>query len=157
MLVNLPKNRLILLALILSMISAATTHAQFVPGRRSRSDDKSNGFKENPRMLSAFRDVVATPSKSVVRVKANGKDAILGTIVDAKGFILTKASELAEEATFTVALKDGRTFPATIVGVETRLDLAMLKIDATDLPPVTWGENRTAMVGELLASPGTGS
>ena len=151
------KNQLILPALILSIFMAATTEAQFVPGRRSRSDDKSNGFKDNPRMLLAFRDVVATPSKSVVRVKANGKDAILGTIVDAKGFILTKASELAEDTPFTVALKDGRTFPATIVGVENRLDLAMLKIDATDLTPVTWGENRTAMVGELLASPGTGS
>ena len=60
--VHVLKNRLILPALILSMISAAAAHAQFVPGRRSRSDDKSNGFKENPRMLSAFRDVVATPS-----------------------------------------------------------------------------------------------
>src|SRR5437773_5785482 len=124
-----PKNRFLLLALLFAMIAGAA-EAQFVPGRRSRSDDKANGFKDNPRMLSAFRDVVATPSKSVVRVKANGKDAILGTIVDAKGFILTKASELAEDTTFTVSLKDGRTLPATIVGVESRLDLAMLKIDA---------------------------
>src|SRR5437763_11591799 len=111
------RNPLILPALILSIIMAAATEAQFVPGRRSRSDDKSNGFKDNPRMLLAFRDVVATPSKSVVRIKANGKDAILGTVVDAKGFILTKASELPEDTVFSVALKDGRTFPATIVGV----------------------------------------
>src|SRR5712691_10469134 len=149
------KKRFLLLALLFAIIAGAA-EAQFVPGRRSRSDDKANGFKDNPKMLSAFRDVVATPSKSVVRIKANGKDAILGTVVDSNGFVLTKNSELAEDASFTVALRDGRTFPATIVGVENRLDLAMLRIDAKELTQVTWGENRSALVGELLASPGTG-
>ena len=64
------RNSLILPALILSIIMAAATEAQFVPGRRSRSDDKSNGFKDNPRMLLAFRDVVAT---QLGRIPASGR------------------------------------------------------------------------------------
>src|SRR5687768_12994618 len=64
--------------------------------RVSREADKSSGFRENPRMLAAFREVVAAPSRSVVRVDSGGKPAALGTVVGADGWILTKNSQLKE-------------------------------------------------------------
>jgi len=122
--------------------------------RNSARDDRANGFKENPRMLAAFREAVAGPSRSVVRVRSAVKDVALGTVVAADGWILTKNSELVENAPITVVLKDGRQLPAKLVGVQDRFDLAMLKIDATDLTPVQWGDAKSAPVGEILASPG---
>jgi serine protease Do len=54
-------------------------------------------------------------------------------------------------------LKDGRSLPARVAGVELKYDLAMLKVDATGLTPIQWGKSKSALVGELLASPGTGN
>jgi serine protease Do len=125
--------------------------------RVSREDDKVSGFRENPRMLAAFREVVAGPSKSVVRINCDNDAVALGTVVGADGWVLTKNSQLKPGATPFVVLRDGRTLPAKVVGVEYRYDLAMLKIEAKDLVPVTWTQSKTATVGNLLAAPGTGA
>lgn len=151
------RNFTLLLAMILGLFISEFAFAQAGPFRRFTRDDKAASFKENPKMVAAFHDVVAEPSKSVVRVQCDGKNVALGTIVDADGWILTKNSELIANAAPSVILKDGRSLAAKIVGVELKYDLAMLKVDAKDLAPIKWGDNKSAMVGELLASPGTGS
>jgi serine protease Do len=147
---------LLLLLLVLGIGQGALAQQQG-PFRRGQRDDKAAGFKENPKMLAAFHDVVATPSKSVVRIQCDGKNVALGTIVGSDGWVLTKNSELPKGATPMVMLNDGRSLRAKVVGVEMHYDLAMLKIDATDLTPVEWGKSTGAVVGELLASPGAGS
>lgn len=96
------------------------------------------------------------PSRSVVRVRCDGDDVALGTVVARDGWILTKNSELTP-GRLTVTLHDGRTLPAKVTGFEDHYDLAMLKIDATNLTPVEWGRNAAAKVGQLLASPGIGA
>ena len=128
-----------------------------IPGRRSRSDDKATGFRENPRMLAAFKTVVANPGKSVVRVRSDDKDVALGTIVSADGFVVTKNSQLTPGGQPSVLLRDGRALIAKVVGVDAKFDLAMLKIEAKGLVPVQWGESASAIVGDLLAAPGTGA
>jgi serine protease Do len=110
--------------------------------------------KASPAMLAAFRDVVARPSESTVRVLCEDKDAALGTVISADGLILTKASELRGKP--TCKLRDGRSFPARVLGVEPKTDLALLKIEAKDLKPVEWADSKSAAVGNWLASPGTG-
>jgi serine protease Do len=54
-------------------------------------------------------------------------------------------------------LRDGKTFAAELVGVHEKHDLAMLKIDATELTPLTWASSKLAAVGDFVASAGTGS
>src|SRR4051812_38379590 len=71
--------------------------AQDRPRRSFYRDDKPNSFRDNPRMLAAFREVVAQPSRSVVRVRADGRDVAMGTIVGADGWVLTKNSEIPED------------------------------------------------------------
>jgi len=105
-------------------------------------------------VLTAFREVVARPSQSAVRVQCDGKDAALGTVVAADGWVLTKASELKGKT--TVKLKDGRELEARVVGVHPDFDLAMLKVEATGLTPAAWAESKTAPVGFWVASAGTG-
>src|SRR5262249_41457969 len=119
----------------------------------SKGDAKSIA-KSSPKVLDAFRSVVAKPSESTVRVKCDGKDAALGTIIATDGWILTKASEL--RGNLMCKLKDGRELEARIVGVHSKFDLAMLKIEAADLKPIEWVQSKEAPVGHWVASPGTG-
>jgi serine protease Do len=125
-------------------------------GFARQNDDKNVGFRENPKMLAAFKDVVAGPSMSVARIRCDGKDVALGTVVGADGWVLTKNSELLANVTPMVVLRDGRTFPSKVTGVDNKNDLAMLKIEAKGLPAVRWREERSTSavpVGELLAAP----
>jgi serine protease Do len=152
--------KLLATALLLSAV-AWTSSAQTLPSRpadpaQSNREDKITGFKENPRMLAAFHEVVAAPSRSVVRIRCDNKDVALGTVVGADGWIITKNSELTAGFAPIVVTREGRTLLAKVVGVENRYDLAMLKVDAKNLVPVQWGESKSATVGELLASPGAG-
>ena len=144
----------VILALALLLSLSAGAQQSIIRAERDRSD-QAMGFKQNPRVLAAFDAVVARPSRSVVRVRCDGKDVALGTIVGADGWILTKNSELTS-GPITVTLYDGRLFAAKVTGFDDHYDLAMLKVDARKLIPIAWGQNASAKVGELLASPGIG-
>lgn len=108
--------------------------------------------KSSPRVLQAFRAVVAKPSQGTVRVQCGGKDVALGTIVGPDGWILTKASEL--KGSPVCQLRDGRRLEGRVIGIHEPYDLALLKIDATALPAVEWRDNKAAAVGTLVAAPG---
>ncbi|MBN1588049.1 MAG: trypsin-like peptidase domain-containing protein [Pirellulales bacterium] len=85
---------------------------------------------------AVFREVVADASKCVVQIRCHKKNVVLGTIVGPDGWILTKASEL--KSGVVVRLPDGRDLEARTIGVNPRFDLAMLKVDAMDLPKISW-------------------
>lgn len=57
-----------------------------------------------------------------------------GFIVSADGFIATTWSHLLDAEVITVVLDDGRRYEAELIGAEPRLELAVIKIDALDLP-----------------------
>lgn len=105
--------------------------------------------------LPAFQEVVAGPSKSVVRVQSDGRDVSLGTIVSADGFILTRDSDL--HGKIDCKLRNGKTVAATVVGVDEAHDLTLLKVDAKDLTPIEWKSSKKAEVGDWVASVGTGA
>lgn len=112
----------------------------------------SSRLKDGSDVLKAFEPVVADAAEATVRVLSGDREVALGTIVAADGYVLTKASEL--ETGTTCRLYDGREFTAKIVGVHRDFDLAMLKIEADDLPVVAWQSHRDPRVGQLLATPG---
>lgn len=107
--------------------------------------------RSHNRVLAAFREVVSESTKSTVQITCDGQKAALGAIVDANGFIVTKASEI--KGKIECQLQDGRKLPAQLIGRDPSLDLAMLKVDAKDLPVVAWRDEAPA-VGSWLATPG---
>ncbi|HYE21872.1 MAG TPA: S1C family serine protease [Tepidisphaeraceae bacterium] len=122
------------------------------PSRRPRTE--TVGFKENPKVWAVFRDVVRGPGEAVVRIKTDGKDIALGTVVGVDGQILTKHSELPVGKSPVVKLRDGRELQAKVTAVDSKLDLAMLKIEATGLKVAEFADSKVAVVGNLLAAPG---
>src|SRR6516164_6138306 len=74
----------------------------------------SANLRDGREVRSAFRGLVADASQSTVRVVCNGKETVLGAIVGADGWIVTKYSELSEPVSCRLA--DGRHFKASVVG-----------------------------------------
>src|SRR5262245_16328010 len=89
---------------------------------------RGEGTKNDPRILDAFRSVVALVDGSVVQVLNHGKEAALGTVVGSDGWVLTKHSLLKDK--IEVKLADGKVLPAELIGVKEDHDLALLKIAA---------------------------
>jgi len=61
-----------------------------------------------------------------------------GLVVDSQGYILTNEHVIGEAENVWVTMDDGKVYPALVVGTDPRSDLAMLKIPATNLKPVTF-------------------
>lgn len=77
-----------------------------------------------------------------------------GFIVRADGVIVTNAHVISGASRVQVAMRDGTTYPATVVGEDELNDLAVLKIDATDLPTAPLGTSRGLLIGEWVIAIG---
>src|ERR1700758_865380 len=64
-----------------------------------------------------------------------------GFIVRQDGYIVTNNHVIDGEDKINIKLKDGRTFSAKIVGSDERTDVAVLKIEATDLPTIDFANS----------------
>lgn len=110
---------------------------------------------KSPQMVALFRDASARARQSTVRVLVQGKEAALGVVVSADGWILTKHSELTGNK-IVCRLADGKELDAELVGFDSSFDLALLKAAGKDLQPVEWTDSKAARIGHWVASPGVG-
>lgn len=77
-----------------------------------------------------------------------------GIIIRTNGFILTNRHVVDDAEKIEVRLKDGRTFPAEIRGVDAPSDVAVIKIMAKDLPVVKFADSSKTRVGEFAIAIG---
>ena len=77
-----------------------------------------------------------------------------GFIVSKDGYILTNNHVVDEADRVTVTLTDRRTFQATVVGRDPTTDVAVIKVEGTNLPTTTFGEDDAARVGEWVLAIG---
>ncbi len=78
-----------------------------------------------------------------------------GVIFSADGAILTNNHVIEEARAITVRFKDGRVVPARIVGRDPATDLAVLRVDAQNLPTASFADSDTARVGEWVVAIGS--
>jgi len=71
-----------------------------------------------------------------------------GVIIDARGIVVTNEHVVREAKEIKVSLPDGRTFDGTLVSSDPTYDLAVLRIEAEDLPEAPVGNTDDLMVGE---------
>jgi len=71
-----------------------------------------------------------------------------GFVIDADGIILTNAHVVAEADQVIVTLKDGRELPGDVVGEDPVTDVAVVRVNATDLPTVTFGDSERLRPGQ---------
>ncbi len=77
-----------------------------------------------------------------------------GVILNQDGFILTNNHVIEGANEIKVALRDGRTTEAQIVGRDTESDLAVLKIELPELPSITFGHSEALRVGDVVLAIG---
>jgi serine protease Do len=77
-----------------------------------------------------------------------------GFLVDATGYIVTNNHVAGGADKITVTMQDGRKFDATLVGRDAKTDLALVKVDATGLPYVAFGDSDRARVGDWVVAIG---
>ena len=123
-----------------------------------------------PAAAGSLVDIVKQVSPAVVTITAEGITATdpttgqtgqgvamgSGVIFDANGLILTNHHVVAgNPSRLTVTLKDGRTFDATVYGIDTLTDLAIVKVNQTGLPTAPIGDSSSVQVGQQAIAIGS--
>ena len=78
-----------------------------------------------------------------------------GLIINPDGYIVTNQHVIERAAELRVKLADGRELIATVVGQDHTMDLALLKIEAHDLPVIPLGDSSALQVGEPVMAIGS--
>jgi serine protease DegQ len=77
-----------------------------------------------------------------------------GVIVSTNGYILTNNHVVEAADEVQVALSNGKTYPAKVIGADPETDLAVLKINAAKLPAIVFGQSDTLRVGDWVLAVG---
>lgn len=77
-----------------------------------------------------------------------------GVIVNSDGYILTNNHVIDGAKDVKVSMADKREFQARVVGTDPRTDIAVLKVDAKDLPVLTFGDSSKMLVGNFVLAIG---
>ncbi len=112
-------------------------------------------FEQQPHPL--FQDPVFRRFFGEIPVVPNQRrDTNLGSgvIVQANGYILTSAHVVRDADEINITLADGRNSTATLIGVDTATDIAVLKTDMPDLPVIPLGDVSRLHTGDVVLAIG---
>jgi len=160
-------------ALLSATLSAGGTYVAFSLASHTTSPAApvTSGSVSNVQTVSltqsqAIVRVVSLVKPSVVTISTTGTTTAgrrssqftgsgSGFIVSADGLILTNNHVIKDASTLSVTLDDGRELPATVVKVDATHDLALVRVKATGLKPVTLGDSGAVQVGQLAIAIGS--
>lgn len=108
-------------------------------------------FEEGDPMYEFFRRFLPPPGQGAER-QARGMGS--GFIINKDGYILTNAHVVANADEVSVRLTDKREFKAKVLGADPMTDVALIKINATQLPVVRIGNPANLLPGEWVAAIG---
>jgi Do/DeqQ family serine protease len=77
-----------------------------------------------------------------------------GVIISADGYIITNNHVIEDADSIKVTLNDNRTFQAKVIGADPTTDIALIKIEASDLQPITFGDSDKLKIGEWVLAVG---
>jgi len=124
------------------------------PGDQGDDDNGDNGqgnpfFGPNSPFAPFFR---GAPFQMPAPQPQRGEGS--GFIIRPDGVIMTNAHVVSGASEVTVRMTDRREYTAKVIGVDTKSDIAIIKINAKDLPTVKVGDSRSLKVGEWVLAIG---
>lgn len=105
----------------------------------------------SPSVVEITTEAVATGSFMMQYVT---EGAGSGVIITKDGFIATNHHVIDSATSISVRTSDGTSYKATLVGSDAKTDLAVIKIDATDLPAAVTGKYEDCKVGDTVVAIG---
>ncbi|MDY6784042.1 MAG: HhoA/HhoB/HtrA family serine endopeptidase [Cyanobacteriota bacterium] len=133
-----PDNRLNFIAQAVQRVGPAVVR---IDASRTVSQDTPETFAQ-PFFRRFFGEQVPVPSPRVQRGTGSG------FILSSDGRLITNAHVVEGSDRVTVTLKDGRELEGRVLGVDEVTDVAVVKIEAKDLPTVSLGESENLIPGE---------
>ena len=118
--------------------------------KRSRGPELS----EDDPFYEFFRRFGQVPRRGAPERDFDQQSQGSGFIISADGYLVTNAHVVDGADEVNVKLADKREFKAKVIGADKRTDVALLKIDAKDLPKVTIGDPEKLKVGEWVVAIG---
>ncbi len=119
-------------------------------------------FDEDDPMSDFFRRFIprqpgmpGLPGAPVVPREFESRSLGSGFIISADGYVLTNAHVVDAADEILVRLTDKREFKAKVIGADKRTDVALIKIEATNLPAVRMGDPGVLKVGEWVIAIGS--
>lgn len=109
-------------------------------------------YRSGDETLQAFAPVAQATRHSIVKLNVDGETVALGAVVATNGLVITKASEL-KQGKLTCWLATGKQVNAELVGTDPDEDVALVRVQATGLKPITW-ETREVTIGQWAITPG---
>lgn len=116
-----------------------------------RSSAAVPNIPEDDPFYEFFRRFIPNPGPREFQSQSLGS----GFIISADGYILTNAHVVDAADEITVKLNDKREFKAKVIGADRRTDIALLKIEATGLQAVRFGDPGRLKVGEWVLAIGS--
>lgn len=131
-----------------AVVSISTEHTAKIRGTRSFYFNSPLGQDDPFRKF--FEDFFGEmPDREYKQVGLGS-----GVIIDAQGYILTNQHVISEADKITVTLPDAREFKGEIKGQDQRSDLAIIKINAKNLPVAALGDSDTLKIGQWVVAIG---
>jgi serine protease Do len=157
-------------ALVAAAVASLGTYALLLGGghldrqvviSESQARQASSGRLADPDVIrvveeSAVTAAVDKVSPAVVTIMPRGTSGGFsytegvgsGVIFDADGWVVTNRHVVCNAVSLSIQLADGQRYEGTVHGLDTLTDLAIVKIDGTDLPAVDIGNSGTLRVGQ---------
>ncbi|MHB1135037.1 MAG: trypsin-like peptidase domain-containing protein [Chloroflexota bacterium] len=106
-----------------------------------------------PSLSGTEVEAISLARRSVVRVETED-GAGTGIVLSADGYVLTNHHVVEVAQQITVQLADGRKLPARVLRVSSRPDLALLRVEGTDLIPALWSDAEALYLGQTVVAIG---
>ncbi len=135
-----------------AVVSISAEHTEKIPdSHRYYFNAPGNNLFDEDEILRRFFDnfLDQMPEREL---KKTGLGS--GVIINDEGYILTNEHVIGQADKITVTLSDGREFKAEIKGVDTRSDLAVIKINASNLPVARLGNSDNLKIGQWVVAVG---
>ncbi len=129
--------------------------------RVDREEPNSNSHKMNPfgpfgedffRRFFEQRPNTQKPQKMPKKRRSVGQGS--GFVISSDGYILTNNHVVGNADSVTVQMEDGNEYPAKIIGTDPPSDLAVIKIERSDLPFLSLGDSNMLEVGDWVLAVG---
>ena len=124
--------------------------------KKIKNDESNNSeqFFNDPFFRRFFGDPGDQPGRTPIPRERKEQSLGSGVIVSPDGYILTNNHVVDDATEVKVSLGDKREYTARVVGKDSKTDLAVLKIEQTGLPAVTFADSKKVEVGDIVLAVG---
>lgn len=146
----------IVAAILLAALPVLRPNSLFTAGDNgAQSDDAPLSYNQAvrraaPAVVNVYSRLPDSETNGELNIRLLGS----GVIMNEKGYVLTNNHVINNAGQIVISLQDGRVYEASVIGADKLTDLAVLKVEAANLPVITINPKRSAHIGDIVLAIG---